>query len=133
MSPYLDRLVQVRSSYLESVPMTQHSELGLVPPGSNSNDQAAAAKVIEGRQLLCEDDSIALGNHDHRYAKRDRIYLASDVCQRHQRFKDRLIWTSSFLGENHVIRSPGGGEPELLSCLGDFNHSIDSSTRWISR
>ena len=73
MAPQPDRLVEIGAANVEAVSGTEVGELGPVPADADAGADPAAAQRIERRELLGEDDRVALRTTMTLVASRTRV------------------------------------------------------------
>ena len=100
----------------------QVGEFGLVPADPDAGDDPAAAQRIERRELLGEDDRVALRDDDDARPEPDPRMARPDPGERQDRFVDAAVLAGIRMGDEDVIGRPDGGPAEPL---GDARGGLD--------
>ena len=105
------------------------AQLRLHIADSNANDQPPFRQGVEGRQLLGQQDRLALGQHDHPDREPHPAGERRHEGQRHDGLQARLLGrvaTCRFgVGrEGDVISNPQRLEPDLLRAPGSSNQGV---------
>jgi hypothetical protein len=110
-------LVGARAAVGERRP--ERAQLGFEIAHAEADDQPALAEHVDRRELLGQQDRLALGQHDHAEPEPDAPRHGGEVRQRHDRLQPRVVRVvGSVERERDVIADPDRLEPGLLDRAG---------------
>ena len=111
---------------MEAVGDGQVGELGLVPADPDAGDDPAAAQRVERRELLGEDDRVALRDDDDARPEPDPRMARADPGERQDRFVDAAVLAGVRVRDEDVIGRPDRRPAEPL---GDVGGGLDALGR----
>ncbi len=121
-----DRLLEIRPADGEPILDAEVPELGRAPAGPESDDQAAFGQLVDGRELLREDDRVPHRDDDHAGPDADGPEPTRNPCQKREHLVDAAVVLGVARVDEEVVGAPDVAEPVSF---GSGHRGFDAGSR----
>ena len=111
----------------------EERKLALHPAGRHGRHDPTSREQVQRRQLLENDERVALRHDERRDAQLEATRAGCQVPERDERLGDRPVYRGVLLGYDHVIGDEAGVETRLLSSKRGRDEALGGKTLTVVR